>query len=163
MISGVVGVVVSESCVTSPKPCVRLPRSSRFAVDGRLFLLPFERGFDLRVRIEPAHVLTFFDGFFPLLFRLRGVGVFGEAVACVVVSSGCDSFAISPFDGESAEPGVPGREPFCWFEVNGSNPKKDHRLGCFAGLGSGVPSWVLFCLANAGFEFRRRVEPRLVE
>ena len=140
VISGVVGVVVS-----SPKPGVRLPRSSRFAVDGRLVLLPFDRGFDLRVRIEPAHVLTFFDGFFPLLFRFRGVDIFDEAVACVVVPSSGDSFGMTSFDGESVEPGVAGREPLCWLEVNGSNPKKDHRLGCFAGLGFGVSSVVSFC------------------
>lgn len=145
VISGVVGVVASESCLTSPKAGVRLPRSSRFAVDGRLFLPPFDRGFDLRVRIEPAHVLTFFDGFFPLLFRFRGVDVFGDAVACGVVSSGGDSSDTFSFDGESVEPGVAGREPLGWLEVNGSSPKKDHRLGCFAGLGSGASSVASFC------------------
>lgn len=145
MISGVVGVVASESCVTSPKPGARLPRSSRFAVDGRLFLPPFDRGFDLRVRIEPAHVLTFFDGFFPLLFRFRGVDAFGDAVTCGVISSGGDSLGKSSFDADSVEPGVAGREPLCWLEVNGSSPKNDQRLGGFEGLGSGVPSAVSFC------------------
>ncbi len=97
------------------------------------------RGFEFLVRMEPAHIFTFF--FFLLGFRsLRFGGAAGSAVALagvVGVSSTQDVVELAVFGDVSTEQALVGRDRVGELVPrNGSRlPRKDHFLGVLDGLG----------------------------
>jgi len=105
---------------------------------GVLFLRLFRRGFEFLVRIDPAHVFTFF--FFLLVFRsTRFDGAAGSSGLAEELSGTCsveDVAESASLGGVSDELALTGRERVGeLLPRKGSRPKKDHLLGVLEGLG----------------------------
>lgn len=111
------------------------------------------RRFSLRVRIEPAQVLTFF--FFFLDFLLWGSEV-SEIPTDSEICSEEDDDKLLGFDADSEELELTGllRNGDA-AAAKGSRPKNDQRFGVFVGLGMGGPTLAASAtLMSAGMEFR---------
>lgn len=95
------------------------------------------RGFDFRVRIEPAQVFTLF--FFLLDFRPTGLGAtstLGIAFEDSATFSVDDVTEMIDLGCVSEELELSGRERVGeLLPTNGSRPKKDHLFGVLEGLG----------------------------
>ena len=115
-----------------------------------------KRGFEFRVRIEPAHVFTLFFFFMDALRSGRfSTTLFSRNPVDDSATCSVDEDADSASsDTVSLELTLPGR---ALAPMNGSKPKNVHLLGVFVGLGSpGLKAPGPGCAVSTGIEFLLR-------